>query len=166
MGRQELTFEGENPNEKMLFILRRHPWTLANTGVVIVVLLWVMTYVFMKYQGSWVTSWALFLIAPVILYLAFRAWFLWNNSVYVLTSDRLICVDQLGWFRRTVTEINLGDILKISHDIKGPAATMFNYGNVDISASGATETDLSLAAVYDPYDVQQQIVRAKRDSQK
>lgn len=162
MGETDLTFQGENPDETILFVLRRHPWTLFHAGLVLVVLLVVLTVVLVRFQGSWVTSWTIFLLGPLSLYLAARSWFLWSSSIYVLTNERLIAVDQTGWFHRTVSELALTDILKISHQVEGASATMFNFGDVKIVASGATEADLVLRAVYDPYEVQQRIIRAKR----
>jgi hypothetical protein len=162
MTKQNLVFQGENADESIVFVLKRHPWTLFHSGLVIVILLLLMTAIFIKFQGSWVTSWAIFILLPITLYLAFRAWFLWTNSIYVLTNQRLIAVNQRGWFDRQVGEIALDDILKISHEVKGAGATMFNFGDVALIASGATEADLTLSAVYDPYEVQQRIIGTKR----
>ena len=162
MTNTDVIFQGENPDESIIFVLRRHPWTLFKSGFAIVILLLLLTAFFIKFQGSWVTSWAVFILGPISLYLALRAWFLWSNSIYVLTNQRLLAVDQRGWFDRKVGEIALADILKISHEVKGAGATMFNLGDVAIIASGATEADLTLSAVYDPYEVQQRIIRTKR----
>ena len=162
MSEPSLVFQGENADETIVFVLKRHPWTLFYSGLIIVVLLLLLTAIFVKFQGSWVTSWAIFLLLPIALYLTFRAWFLWTNSMYVLTNQRLIVVDQRGWFDRKVGELALMDILKISHEVKGAGATMFNFGDVAIIASGATEADLILSAVYDPYEVQQRIIATKR----
>ena len=162
MAEPDVVFQGENADETIVFVLRRHPWTLFRSGLAIVALLLIITGFVIKFQGSWVTSWTIFLLGPISLYLALRAWFLWTNSIYVLTDQRLIAVDQRGWFDRKVGELSLADILKISHEVKGAGATMFNFGDVAIIASGATEADLTLGAVYDPYEVQQRIIQTKR----
>ena len=162
MAEPNLVFQGENADETIVFVLKRHPWTLFHSGLLVVILLLILTATFLKFQGSWVTSWAVFLLAPITLYIVIRTWFLWANSIYVLTNQRLIAVDQRGWFDRRVGEIGLDDILKISHEVKGAGATMFNFGDVFLIASGATEADLILKAVYDPYEVQQRIIATKR----
>lgn len=162
MAESDVIFQGENPDESIIFVLRRHPWTLFKSGVTVIFLLLIITAIFIKFQGSWVTSWTFFILLPISLYLVLRTWFIWSNSMYVLTNQRLIVVDQRGWFDRKVGELALDDILKISHEVTGAGATMFNFGDVAIIASGATEADLILRAIYDPYEVQQRIIRAKR----
>ncbi len=157
-----LTFQGEDPNETVIFVLRRHPWTLFRPGFIVVILLLCITAALIIFQGSWVTSWTIFILGPLSLYLAFRAWFLWINSVYVLTDQRVVAVDQTSWFDRQVGELAVADIMKIGHEVRGASATLFNFGDVNIIASGATASDLTLAAVYDPYEIQQRIVRAKK----
>lgn len=158
----DLTFQGEDPNETVVFVLRRHPWTLIHTGLIVLFLLLMITAIFLYFQGSWVTSWGIFILLPIALYLGLRAWFIWANSMYVLTSERVIAVDQTGWFNRTVRELSLDNIMTISHGIQGATATLMNFGDVYIQASGASESDLSLTKIYDPYEVQQRIVRAKK----
>lgn len=159
----ELTFDGENPNEHVLFVLHRHPWVLLRTGFWVVGLLLILTLLFRLFGASQVTSIALFVLLPVMLYIAFRSWFLWTNSVYVLTNDRLLAVHQQGWFSRNVKEVALEMIMTVSHDVRGPIATMFNFGEINIQASGASEKDMTLEFIYDPYEVQQRITKAQRE---
>lgn len=165
MEQSTYSFGGENPNERVQFILRRHPWTLLHVGIWLVVLLLILTTVLFVFKGSWVTSWVVFLVLPIALLIAGRAWFCWWNSTYLLTNERIIVVDQQGWFQRKVTELNLANIITINHDTGGLWATMLNFGNVNIQCSGAAEQDVALRAVFDPYEVQQQIVRAQRARQ-
>jgi len=163
MDESELIFDGENPNEKVLFVLHRHSWVLLRTGLWVVGLLLVLTLLFRIFGASQVTSIALFVLLPIILYIAFRSWFLWTNSVYVLTNDRLLAVQQQGWFSRNVKEVALEMIMTVSHDVRGPVATVFNFGEIIIQASGASEKDMTLEYIYDPYEVQQRISRAQRE---
>ncbi|MBI4175464.1 PH domain-containing protein [Candidatus Berkelbacteria bacterium] len=161
----ELVFQGENPDEKVLFAIHRHPWTLMKPGLMIVFLLLLTTAVFFLFQASWITSWTLFAVLPIGAYVGAQAWFTWANSIYLLTSERVLAVDQEGWFRRRVKELSLDTIMTISHDIRGPWATLLNFGDVNIQAAGAAESDLRLANLYDPYEIQQRIMSAKKAAQ-
>ncbi len=160
----ELTFRGEDPDERVLFVLHRHPWRLMPAGLLVVVLLLILTAIFLFAQASPLTSYAIFILLPICLYIAAHAWFTWANSIYVLTTERVITVDQSGWFSRTVRELQLTTIMTLTHKITGPSATMLNFGDVYVQASGASESDLTLLAVFDPYEVQQRIMRAKREA--
>lgn len=166
MNNDELVFDGENPDEKVIFVLHRHPWVLAKTGLWSVVLLLIITGFILAFGASQITSVSLFVGIPLIIYLIGRAWFLWSNSVYVLTNERVLAVRQQGWFNRNVKEVALEMIMTISHDVRGPVATMFNFGEIIIQASGATERDMTLDFIYDPYEVQQRITRAQREGNK
>lgn len=162
MADNDLEFEGENPEEKIVFVLHRHPWSLLKNGLTIVMLLLVLTGSVLAFGASRTTSIVIFIIVPLILYFLARTWFTWSNSVYVLTNERLISVHQAGWFVRSVTEVTLTNITTIGHDVRGAAATLFNFGDIIIQSSGAKEKDMTLTMVYNPYEVQQRIVRAQR----
>lgn len=159
---EELTFRGEDPDERVLFVLHRHPWRSMGSGLTIVVLLLLLTAIFLWAKASSLTSDAVFIIIPICLYIALRSWFMWANSLYVLTNTRVIVVEQTGWFKRTVRELELQTIMTLTHTITGPAATMLNFGDVLVQSSGASDSDLALVSVFDPYEVQQRIMRAKR----
>lgn len=56
---------------------------------------------------------------------------------WVVTNDRIIDIDQLGLFAKTVSEMDLYRIQDVTVDVKGFFHTIFNYGNVIIkTASG------------------------------
>lgn len=56
---------------------------------------------------------------------------------WVVTNDRIVDIDQLGLFAKTVSEMDLYRIQDVTVDIKGFFHTVFNFGNVLIkTASG------------------------------
>lgn len=70
--------------------------------------------------------------------LAFRTFFIWENDVLVLTSLRILDVDQRGLFSRHVSEANLISIQDVSWQKSGFWNTLFRMGNVTIQTAGAT----------------------------
>ncbi|MEX0594509.1 MAG: PH domain-containing protein, partial [Patescibacteria group bacterium] len=93
---------------------------------------------------------------------SFYIWFLWNNGTYVMTNQRVIRIDQLGIFRRQISEAEIDRIQEISTEIDGPIRTMLNFGDVKIQTA-SREGRVVLEDVVDPYDIQQQIVRVQRE---
>lgn len=158
----EYEFAGQKENEKVILVVRQHPWVFFYTGLIILLIVVIYLILFLFTKSSWLVSWGTLIIIVAIIYLIIRAWFVWWNKVYILTNDRIIAVDQSGWFARTVSEANLENILFINHEVKGPIKTVFNFGDVHIRASGVIEDELVLFNVYNPYDIQQEVVKAQK----
>jgi hypothetical protein len=66
----------------------------------------------------------------------------WRRSLLAITEKRLIIVKQGGFFDRHVIDVPYARILKVGYRIKGPLATIFHYGDlqVDPVAEGAPIT--------------------------
>jgi hypothetical protein len=154
----ELTFRGQRPDERLIFLLHQHPWVLFRRGLMIVTLLLVLGLVFVVFGPGPLLSLAIFGIVPIALYLFVTAWYTWSNTVFVLTDHRIIAVYQRGWLARNVSETELENIVSIEHAIEGFSKSLFNYGILNIHSSGAAETEILLENIYDPYGVQQKIL--------
>lgn len=73
----------------------------------------------------------------LILYFAF----VFHNyylSLQVITSERVIDIDQQGIFKREVNELPLSALEDASYKQTGVFATVFNYGNVILQTAGTT----------------------------
>lgn len=143
--------------------MRKHLWTLFMPSLVLVISLLVVVGAFTLWKASWITSIIFFIGAFIVLNIFIKAFFVWRSSTYILTNERVIIAEQNGWLNRSVKEANLDDILMINHTIEGFFPTMFNYGRVALNVSGATENELVLDNLYDPYGVQQVIFQAKKE---
>lgn len=153
-------FRGRQPNERVIFLVRAHPFTFFKVGLIIVALLVLLVGAYASFGASSVSSFATFLLVPVVLFLVFRSYFSWYNSTSILTGDRLIAVHQLGFFNRDLSEVAVGNILTTTHVVSGPFQTLFNFGDVKIRVSGAAEDEIVLQGVTDPYGLQQKILKA------
>jgi len=71
-----------------------------------------------------------------------RTYRLWRYSMLVATNLRLIIVNQLGVFDRSVSQVELEKINDISYRKKGFLQTVFNYGAIKIQASGVESIEL------------------------
>ena len=75
---------------------------------------------------------------------------MWWNQIYIITSDRVVTVEQRGWFSRSMSESTLENILYINHEVKGPLKTLFGFGDVRIRASGVTEDEIVFYNIPNP----------------
>lgn len=154
----ELTFRGQRPGERVIFLLHQHPYILMRTGLLIVGLGLVIAAIYLWSGIGLLLSIATLGLVPVIIYLSVTIWYRYVNTMYVLTDHRVIAVYQRGWFLRNVAETELENIVSVEHTIEGFAKSILNYGALNIHSSGAAETEILLENVYDPYGVQQKIL--------
>jgi Bacterial PH domain len=81
---------------------------------------------------------AFFYTSNILLLTAFTMFF--HNyylSMQVVTSDRVIDIDQKGVFKREVNEMPIENIEDVTYKQNGFWGTMFNFGNVIIKSAGA-----------------------------
>lgn len=162
----DLEFRGQKEGEEVMLVLKQHPvvfifplkklWFWG---------LWILEiiFVFLSYFFTWqllniVISYYFYLALVVTIYLFITAWYCWANTIYLLTNERIIVVEQKGWFSRVISESTLVNILFISHKVEGPLQTLLNFGSIHIRSAGAVEEEIVLANISDPYEVQQEIV--------
>jgi Bacterial PH domain len=81
---------------------------------------------------------AFFYTSNIVLLTAFTMFF--HNyylSMQVVTSDRIIDIDQHGVFKREVNEMPIENIEDVNYKQNGFWGTVFNYGNVIVKSAGS-----------------------------
>ncbi len=149
----EVTLENQADDEKILCVWRHHPVTLFKPALrslafmVLPILITIIT------GFSWLSNIFLFglFIVIVLMCLTYAAseWVSWYNDIYILTSYRVIDVQQEGFFHRTFKEASLSRIQDITYEVKGVMASVFNYGLVEVQTAG-TENAIKMTQVSDP----------------
>lgn len=94
--------------------------------------------------------------------LAVRTFIIYTFNVFVITNQRIIDIDQRGFFDRTVSETTYDKIQDVSFRIKGVSQTMFHYGSVIIQTA-SSNANIELNHIKDPEKVQQLIARINQD---
>lgn len=84
----------------------------------------------------------------------------WNCTLFVLTTERIIFLEQHGFFQRELVESALTTIQQVSHHVHGILPTIFTYGNLVINAGNAPQP-IIIRNIPDPYDIQQEILEAQ-----
>lgn len=113
--------------------------------------------------GSWGVL-GFFLLLLTGLLWGVRSWIVWSLNAFILTNQRLIDVDQKGFFHRTVSEAALGKIQDVSFTVQGPWQTMFQYGKVIVQTAGTT-TNLELEGVHHPEQIQELVTKLQQTVQ-
>ncbi len=138
------------PEEKLVYFLRRHPITLLSVLFGYLLLLaapfLILAYfrVFQPELLEGVSFQALvvfggsafFLFAWLFLFQLFLDYYL---DSWIVTTRRILNIEQNGLFGRTVSELRLYRIQDVTAIVNGFVKTMFNFGEVEIQTAGEHE---------------------------
>ena len=138
----------QKSSEQVRYVLRRHPLTfLPKAGlfllllIVPVVTIWLLHNFFSAFIASPVPRAALILgVSGYLLLIYVLFFFLFVDyylDMWIVTNDRIVDIDQLGLFNRTISELDLFRIQDVTTQVKGIFATFFDYGNVNIKTASS-----------------------------
>jgi len=150
------SFDGQRQDEEITAVWRRHPWVLAKGGFVFLLFVVVgsLPVAFLSVKWGW--GFLLFFFAIGGLYALLKYW-LWMNTVYILTNQRIFAIYQKKLFMRSNNEVPLSNIQNVSHTKHGIFGMMLDFGDVEVETSGA-KTAMEIKDVPRPYFVQQKIL--------
>jgi len=154
-------FRGQRADEEALLVVRQHVWLLLPVVIAWLMILAAIGLLMWHFGASRTTSFAIITGLVVGGLYSLYQWFIWNNGIYIVTTQRVIRIEQHSLFNRQISEAEIGRIQEISTEIRGPIHTMLNFGTVKIQTA-STSGQIDLEDVMDPYDIQQQIVRVQR----
>ena len=92
-------------------------------------------------------------------FFALRAGWVWYWNAFIVTSERIVDVDQRGFFHRTVSEAAFDKVQDVSYAIKGMLGTILRFGTIEIQTAG-NATNLELQHVHDPKELHHLITDA------
>jgi hypothetical protein len=134
-------------DEDVKLIVRRHPVTLFG-GLGISFLCIVLPFFFLFPLFGWgiagISLFGVLIIGGILL--AMRTILLWDSDVLVVTTLRLVDVDQKGLFSRFVKEAPLASVQDIAWSRKGLIDTVFHVGTLDVSVAGAANMTVTRVA--------------------
>ncbi|MBM3205046.1 PH domain-containing protein [Candidatus Uhrbacteria bacterium] len=136
-----------SPNEKIIHFLRRHPITLI--GLIIsyigILVLPLILYWYLHTYQIWILQdpvWLpiivlagsfLFLFVWLFLFQHFMDYYL---DIWVVTTERVLNIEQIGLFSRHISELRLYQIQDVTSNVTGAIKTLLDYGNVEIQTAG------------------------------
>jgi hypothetical protein len=108
-----------------------------------------------------ITTWAVVLpgalIAVFSLILGWWEYVLWDQDLYILSSNRIVDIERLPLgLRETRRESTLDRIQDIDIDLPNVWSRMFDMGNVHVK-TGAAGSDLTFRSVAHPHSIQRDI---------
>ncbi|MBI3627389.1 MAG: PH domain-containing protein [Candidatus Sungbacteria bacterium] len=147
-----MSFLHLDENEAVQMVIRRHWWALLTPSVSALALLILPALVVIFGQnimGAIDPAMMRFGIAVYFLLLSvfvFTLWVEYYLDVWIITSRRIIDIDQLGLFRRTISEFPLDRIQDVTVEVKGIIPTLLRFGDLKVETAGHLKSFVLLDA--------------------
>lgn len=159
-------FPGQKDSEKIIALIRRHWFTymifwflavMMIIPVIIVAIYWMANFEDITPATGNLLILGMSVNILIILALEIYGFINYYLDVYILTDRRIVDIKQNGFFRRSISELNLRQIQDVNAKVSGVSATLFHYGDVDIQT--AAEKDIFyFQSVPHPYRTSKKIL--------
>lgn len=157
------------PGEQTILFLRRH-WIAVLRLVVItavaaaapLALIWLFGELFPTFLNK-PTSNAIAMVFVSMYYLAVTTFFFqefidYYLDTWVVTTERIINVEQHGLFHRVASEMHLAMVQDVSATVQGAVRTFLNYGDVQLHSAGPIQ-QFHFKEIANPERIRQTILR-------
>ena len=91
-------------------------------------------------------------------YYAVKRHTIWKSTMLLITSQRVIDIDQLGFKRRHIAQLSYDEIDSVHVQTVGVVGRLFSMGRVQVQTTAAHAFDLEIMGVHRPEDVRQLIL--------
>lgn len=160
-------------DERIVFSLRRHPIALLYDFAMIAVIAAAPIGSYVLVANLWpdlltgpmsrptviLTMSAYYLIVWLFFITTFVDYYL---DTWVVTTYRVVSVEQHSLFSRTVSELDLTKVQDVTSEVKGVLPSVLNYGNVHIQTAGETKRFI-FEQVPHPHDIRKRILDLVQD---
>ena len=128
-------------DEKLIKQVRRH-WVFIfpyYAGSLIVLLLLLLIYQLWGWT-MWGYWWWFYLACACcgVIMVLYKT-FIWKRNLLVLTNQRIVEVQQHGFFSSNVMELLYRDVLEISYVVKGMRAVIYGFGHIKMRTASNNE---------------------------
>lgn len=155
---KEFTFDGQRADESVEEVVKNHPFILFWPGFKSVVLLAIPVAVLMFFGATTFFTLATFVVVLVVFSIFGRAWYEFSASVFIITNQRIMYLDQVGFLKRRIIETNLDKIQDVASKTDGMIRTSLDFGDIVIRTAGASAgSEIVIKNIAHPYQVQQAI---------
>lgn len=143
--------------EKIIMIVRRYGLTFFWSWVLIFFLFVVpFFFMFWLFNHSWWGQVLFFVPVAFGIFSLIRLVFIWKKNILIITTHRVVDIDQRGFFDQVVSDVPYSQIEDVSGRIKGFWGTIFRYGSLQIQ-TGNGKVQIVVEKIKQPVYFQQVI---------
>lgn len=164
-------FKEQFDDEEVLMVFRKHPVVMrkgiliASVGILLPMLyIMALTFIYANNSEKLPTVNMFYAALGLGFILAFLlmlpSWIGWYYSVYIVTNQRLIQINQKGLFRRSMVGFGLNQIQMINYEIGGVQETLLGFGTIMIQTYVGS---LTIHEVHHPGKIQKELLHILRE---
>lgn len=127
-----LFFPGQQAQEQILFITRRH-WILLARDVAVVVALGLLS---LFLPDDAVMNLLKFVFSMFLLAALFTILVLYYLNMQIVTNERIVDITQKNLLSHEVSELRLDRVQDVTAEIRGVFGTIFGFGHVYVQTAG------------------------------
>ena len=94
----------------------------------------------------------------------FMIWIDYYYDIWIITSERIINIEQKGMFTRKASELRFRKIQDVTTEVVGFFPTILNYGDVKIQTAGE-QNEFVFRTISDPYVIKNIIMDLQKQSE-
>lgn len=173
---RDVHFPGQRTGERIVLLLRRHPFVFAVTAFYFILLTLFPLGIRVLLPGSFLagirgTAWEVIIVLGLSAYYLFvwlfftYAWMDYYLDIWVVTDERIVNVEQAGLFNRVISEQRIIRVQDVTSEVRGLFPTFLHYGHVFVQTAGERERFV-FEQVPEPDLVKKVILRAHEEALK
>lgn len=105
------------------------------------------------------------LFIALIWIFAFFTWIDYYFDIWVITSEKVINIEQKALFMRSLSELKFEKIQDVTVEVKGLLPTLLNYGDVFIQTAGEKERFI-FRQIANPYKIKDLIMGLQKSQER
>ena len=157
-----------SPGEKILMVLHRHWvvifWKFLLGGILFLLPVLAMPLLIAGAQSVGIDlAYMLFftvIYLMMVTALIFIFWIDYYLDIWIITSERIVDIEQKGLFNREISEFTLDKVQDITVEVPDLLATTLKYGNIIIQTAG--ERSFSIKQIPNLYEAKNLILDYSR----
>ncbi|MFZ2299792.1 MAG: PH domain-containing protein [Candidatus Moraniibacteriota bacterium] len=164
-------FRGQRENERILRIIHRHWFNLFSHlllilvfSVLLIASLFIAPLVFPEILDARNARFFVFVENTFFIFVWLFGFLLWIDyyfDVWIITSERIVNIEQKGLFVRHISELNFFRVQDVTATVEGLLPTVLNYGDVEVQTAGE-ENRFIFRQVPDPYHIKDMVMELSR----
>ncbi len=162
--------------EKVVYVLRRDPITFVPQFVLFLILslipligYWFLSNFFPTLLTGPISAPLLVLFASIfylsILLFLYSEFTIFYLDISIVTNDRIVEMEQLGLFSRTISELELFRIQDVTSEVNGVFPSLFHYGNVFVKTA-SENNNIIFHNIKNPEKIREDLLRLAHEDRK
>lgn len=162
------------PNETVIRILHRSWFNIASQYIIVLLAVALLVLGFFLYpmffkemQGPFFSQLFYFVMNISMLAIWIYSFLIWIDyyfDIWIITSEKIINIEQKSLFVRRVSEVKYEKIQDVTVEVTGILQTVINYGDILIQTAGETD-NIQFRMVGSPHEIKNIIVNLQKEKE-